>query len=82
MALQTKLDEMRKEFETTAPADALAIMHRATADLVASGVLDEVLKPGQQAPEFSLTDHDGNRVKSAALLADGPLVIGFYRGIW
>jgi peroxiredoxin len=34
------------------------------------------------APEFILTDADGNSVSSRELLANGPLVITFYRGAW
>ena len=82
MSLQTKLDKMREQFEATAPAEALAVMHRATHDLLASDIMDGVLKTGERAPVFSLIDQDGNRVNTSARLSDGPLVISFYRGVW
>ncbi len=82
MSLQTKLEKMRKQFESTAPPEALAVMHRATKDLLASNIMDGVLKTGDRAPEFSLFDQDDNLVHASDLLSDGPLVISFYRGVW
>ncbi|GAH09804.1 unnamed protein product, partial [marine sediment metagenome] len=37
MILQEKLDEIKKGFESSAPTEALAVMHRATEDLRNSG---------------------------------------------
>ncbi len=82
MSLQTKLDNMRKQFESTAPPEALAIMHRATNDLLASNIMDGVLKTGDRAPDFSLTDQNGGLVRASDLLSGGPLAISFYRGVW
>jgi hypothetical protein len=82
MSLQVRLDKMREEFESNVPQEALALMHRATNDLLASGIMDGVLKSGDHAPDFSLTDQSDNLVQASALLSDGPLVISFYRGVW
>ena len=49
MSLQDKLDEMRKQFESSAPPEVLTVMHRATADLEKSGIMYNVLKTGDQA---------------------------------
>jgi len=57
-------------------------MHRATAELVASGAAQRAKKAGDVAPAFSLRDADGNIVNSADLLKRGPLVLSFYRGVW
>ena len=82
MSLQTRLDTMREQREAKLPAEALAIMHGATDDLLASGIMDGVLNVGDRAPDFSLADQDGNQVRASALLSDGPLVVSFYRGVW
>lgn len=37
---------------------------------------------GDRAPDFTLSDGDGKPVALADLLARGPLVISFYRGVW
>ncbi len=82
MPLQRKLDELKQQFESGAPPEALAVMHRATDDLLHSGAMGRVLKAGDRAPEFSLTDAHGNPVRSSELLKRGPLVVTFYRGVW
>ncbi len=82
MRLQNKLDEMRTQFEANAPPEALAVMHRATEDLNRSGIMDRVLAKGDTAPEFTLPDQNGNLIKASDLLAKGPLVVSFYRGLW
>ena len=82
MGLQDKLDEHKKSFLEKAPPEAVEVMQRATEDLKNSGILDKVLKPGQSAPEFSLPDENGNPVELKGLLAQGPVVISFYRGVW
>ena len=80
--LAEKLDRIREDFESQVPAEALAVMHRATDDLRSSGILDRIPKVGDALPAFELPDTDGNLVRSADLLAKGPLVVTFYRGVW
>ncbi len=82
MSLQDKLDAMRQSFESKLPPEIVNTMHRATEELLQSGIMDHVLKVGDQAPPFSLPDHNGDMVDSADLLSKGPLVVGFYRGAW
>ncbi len=82
MSLQTKLDNMRKQFESERPAETVAIMHSATDDLLNSDIMDRVLQKNETAPAFSLPDQNGNQVRSSDLLDKGPLVISFYRGVW
>jgi hypothetical protein len=82
MRLQDKLDEYKKSFLKKAPPEAVKVMQRATEDLKNSGILDKVLKVGESAPGFSLPDENGNLVKLKGLLAQGPVVISFYRGQW
>lgn len=57
-------------------------MHRATAELIASGAAARALKAGDKAPAFKLNDSEGQPVSSVDLLARGPLVVSFYRGVW
>jgi peroxiredoxin len=83
MSLQDKLDAFKADFEgRKAPANVVEIMHKATANLIASGQADRALKTGGRAPKFTLPDTHGRLVSSADLLARGPLVLTFYRGIW
>ncbi len=64
------------------PPAFLSIMHRVTADQRASGYQTRMLGLGQAAPAFTLPNQDGTGVDSAALLAQGPLVVSFFRGNW
>jgi len=83
MSLQDKLDAFRADFEgKKAPPEVVAVMHKATADLIASGQAERTLKVGARAPIFALPNAHGELVRSADLLARGPLVLTFYRGIW
>ncbi|GEL01044.1 peroxiredoxin-like family protein [Swaminathania salitolerans] len=87
MTLQAKLDAFKADFEAgkppyNVPHAVIETMHRATAELVASGAAEKALKAGDKAPAFTLNDPDGNPVSSADLLARGPLVVSFYRGVW
>lgn len=82
MGLQEKLNVLRKKFEASAPKDALDIMHRATADLKKSGILENALNVGDTMPDFSLTNSEGQVVRPHDLLSGGPLILTFYRGKW
>ena len=83
MSLQEKLDAFKADFEgKKAPPEVVAVMHKATADLIASGQADRALKAGWRAPKFALPDAHGVVVRSTDLLAKGPLVLTFYRGVW
>ena len=87
MALQDRLDAFKADFEggrfpIKPTKEALDTMHRATAELIASGQAQRAKKAGDVAPEFTLMDPDGKPVSSRDLLAKGPLVVSFYRGVW
>ena len=87
MTLQAKLEAFKADFEAgkppySVPRSVIAIMHRATKELIASGAAERALKVGDKAPAFTLKDPEGNEVSSLALLQNGPLVVSFYRGVW
>jgi peroxiredoxin len=87
MSLQEKLDAFKADFEAgkppySVPRSVIETMHRATRALIASGAAERALKVGDKAPAFTLRDPEGTPVSSAALLAKGPLVLSFYRGVW
>jgi len=86
-SLQSRLDEFKKAFESgappyNAPQEAIAKMHRATAELKASGAEGKALKIGDRAPEFGLFNQDRVQVNSSDLLRQGPIVVSFFRGHW
>jgi peroxiredoxin len=87
MSLQAKLDAFKADFEAGKPPynvsrSVIETMHRATAELIASGAARRAKKAGEIAPSFSLQDPEGNGVNSEQLLKRGPLLVSFYRGVW
>jgi peroxiredoxin len=87
LALQDRLDAFKADFTGGKLAfkptrERLDAMARATAELIESGQAQRARKAGDIAPDFTLKDPDGNPVSSRELLAKGPLVISFYRGVW
>jgi hypothetical protein len=85
--LQQRLDEFKKAFESgappyNAPHEAIETMHRATAELKATGIEGRALKVRGRAPSFTLFNQDHVEVASNDLLQGGPLVVSFFRGHW
>jgi AhpC/TSA family protein len=82
MTLNEQLQAMKEKSKERIPAEARAIMERATNDLRKSGAVDRVVKVGQRAPDFTLSNAAGKSVHLADLLARGPVVLSFFRGRW
>ncbi len=82
VSVQAKLDAMKAAFEKQAPPDMVAALSEGVRDVAASGVLQTALKVGDKAPDFELPDAVGNKVKLSNLLADGPVILTWYRGVW
>jgi peroxiredoxin len=81
-ALQDQLDEITANTRKLVQAERMAINERAVRDLFESGIEEKILPVGAAAPEFTLNDASGRPVRSADLLALGPLVLNFFRGRW
>ena len=69
--LAERLETIRQGADKRIPPDKRAIMHRATADLRASDIMDRVIKVGDPLPAFALTNAFGQEVHSSDLLAKG-----------
>src|SRR6202142_3697482 len=80
--LQDQLDEITANTRQLVQAERLAVGERAVQELFASGIEDRILPVGAIAPEFALNDATGRLVRSADLLALGPLIVKFFRGRW
>ena len=85
--LKNRMEEFKKTFESGAPPysatpEIVAMMHRATAELKASGIEGRALKIGERAPDFALLNQDHVEVSSKDLLRQGPMVVSFFRGHW
>ncbi len=83
LSLLGRLDAFGTEFQMKFALPAtLAIMHRVTDGLIASGQAQRALTAGDQAPDFDLLGSDRKTVSSRDLLAKGPIILTFFRGFW
>jgi hypothetical protein len=81
-ALNAALDAFKAACAREWPPEAFALVNQTLADLAQAGMQETALQAGDTAPSFTLPDQDGRLVASPALLARGPLVLVFYRGMW
>lgn len=82
MDLAVELAAITESMRTAVAPEELQAMAEADARLRLSGLAGRALAPGDRAPAFTLPDAGGKPVESAVLLAQGPLVVTFYRGGW
>jgi len=82
MSLKAEMKTLQNRLEAGRAPEVLAEMHRAVEELRPPEILGRVLKVGDRAPEFTLSNAIGAPVDSRQLLAAGPLVVTFYRGRW
>ena len=80
--LQDQLDEITANTRHLVQAERLAVGERAVEELFATGLEERILQVGAMAPGFALKDSNGRMLRSADLLAIGPLVVKFFRGRW
>jgi len=82
MTLQDKLDKITAQTRRLVQPERLEVSERAIAELFATGIEEKLLRPGDLAPLFALSEANGKLVRSEDLLALGPLVVCFFRGRW
>jgi peroxiredoxin len=82
----TSLTESTREMRATLAgqigAEPLTTFDRDAEALGASDAFDHALGVGADAPMFTLPDARGGEVSLEDLLANGPVVLVFYRGAW
>ena len=82
MSLQEKLKAHKAKSAANRPPEIAAALKRGTDELLASGIMERILKIGARAPQFALPNAHGTTVNSTEMLKRGPLVVSFYRGHW
>lgn len=80
--LAKELAARSAEFADKADPEMLRIFTEAIDRLAESGILEGVKTKGDKAPDFELSDVNGNTVNFKDLLTEGPVVLTFYRGGW
>lgn len=82
MTLTQALTNYRENARAHRSQDVLTVMQQATQALEQSGIADQALSVGETIPDVTLPNATGDRIALSQLLAQGPLVISFYRGGW
>ena len=80
--LQAKLDAKKAQWAENASDSEKTLYDTGIETIIQSGVYDTMKKVGDKAPDFTLPDSAGNDVSLSGLLAEGPVIIVFYRGAW
>jgi hypothetical protein len=82
MSLKADIDNLIAQSSERIPPEIRSLMVTDTERLKQSGIENNSLKAGDNAPSFTLPNAKGEQVSSSDLLAKGPLVLSFYRGGW
>ncbi|KAL2826719.1 redoxin domain-containing protein [Aspergillus cavernicola] len=82
MSLKAELDNAYASFQQAAPAAVIETFTTGIQDLHKTFDPSKAIQAGQTLPTFSLQDATGTPISSTTLLANGPLLISFYRGSW
>lgn len=82
MSLNAELRTFYEARQQQIPAEVRAVMQRAGEEIEASGQADRALTAGARAPGFTLPSVTGRTTTLKGLLAQGPVVLTFYRGAW
>lgn len=82
MKLQEQMDGFKQNFVEQVPEQTLETMARSGEKLRDSGIADRTVKVGNKAPDFSLFNTSKSEVGLSTLLANGPVVLSFFRGKW
>jgi len=78
--LREELNAFQDQFNTMAPDAATAFVNMIN-ELKDKGV-GKGLEVGAKAPDFTLADATGKKVTLSEKLANGPVILVFYRGEW
>jgi len=82
MSLKEDIDNLIAQSSERIPPEIRSLMAADTERLNQSGIENNSLKVGDNAPSFTLPNAKGKQVSSSDLLGKGPIVLSFYRGGW
>ena len=82
MSLTEQLNDLKQQLGLEIPHEILVEIGQFLQGLAQSGIEKTSCQAGNKVPSFVLPNVAGRMVSSEALLAKGPMVISFYRGVW
>lgn len=80
--LNQKIRETIQNFRETLPAELSALIEQGAGEISALDIIERARTAGERAPDFTLNNQAGESRRLRDYLANGPLVVTFYRGAW
>jgi peroxiredoxin len=80
--LSEKLESTRAALSQRIPVEQMKVYEEGIKNTAESGVVQRSIGVGAAAPAFELPDGAGSVVSLKSMLAEGPVVVTFYRGAW
>ncbi len=80
--LKEKLQVLIDQSAGKIPNEAMSVIKQSMQEVADSIASRNIPKLGDIVPEFDLADSNGNSHSSSSLIADGQLIVSFFRGGW
>ncbi|MEO0468667.1 MAG: peroxiredoxin-like family protein [Bacteroidota bacterium] len=81
-SLHSQLSIYQASFLAKAPAEKIKAYEEGIDAVLQSGILDQALATGDEAPDFQLSNATGQAISLAGSLSKGPVILTWYRGGW
>lgn len=82
MTLNKQIRDTVQLFRDSLPPELGALIEQGAGEISALDIIENALKGGDSAPNFSLSTYKGESRSLSDYLNQGPLVLTFYRGAW
>lgn len=82
MSLNAQIQQLIQAFRSTFPPEINTLVELGAGEISSMPIVENALKAGDKAPDFTLKNYDGAARTLAGYLRAGPLVLTFYRGLW
>lgn len=82
MGLTEQLQDLKQQLGREIPREILVEIGQFVQGMIRSGIEKKSCQTGDKISAFSLPNVFGRMVSSSDVLARGPMVLSFYRGVW
>jgi hypothetical protein len=82
MGLTEQLNDLKQQLGREIPRETLEEIGQFVQGLVRSGIEKISCQAGDKVPSFILPNVAGQMISAEDILAKGPMVLSFYRGVW
>ena len=82
MSLTEQLNDLKQQLGQEIPQAIQEEIGQFLQGLAQSGIVNSSCRAGDKVPSFTLPNVAGEMISSEDILAKGPMVLSFYRGIW